>query len=268
MIDILNHFAFQTTPFTCEIDCTKRCAFDFCDHVLAELMTTVERRMSAALVGPAGTGKTFLLRQLRHQLPEARYRVRYLKVNDLSKRDMCREIAAVVGVPAVGTYPALVRKLQDTLVSSVNTDGLRPVVLIDEGHDMRPSVLGMLRLLTNFEMDSRLVVSLILVGQPPLLNLLQRNDMADVAQRLAYCGSLRLLTREEVQTYVSHRLTIAGGKPEWFAREALEAVCEISRGNLRAIDFLALRSLQAAAEGNKEVVDANHVVAARNGMIV
>lgn len=268
MNTLLDHFAFQTMPFTCEIDWSKRCTFDCCDQVLAELMTAVDRRMSAALIGPAGTGKTFLLRQLRQKLPEARYRVRYLKVTDLSKRDMCREIAAVVGVPAAGTYPALVRKLQDTLVSSVDTDGLRPVVLIDEAHDMRPSVLGLLRILTNFDMDSRLVVSLILAGQPPLLNLLQRNDLADVAQRLSYCGCLRLLSREEVQSYVSHRMTIAGGKPEWFAREALEAIAEISRGNLRAIDFLALRSLQAAAEGNKQVVDANHVVAARNGMIV
>ncbi|MFC1852213.1 ExeA family protein [candidate division CSSED10-310 bacterium] len=266
MADLLNHFAFQTIPFTCEIDTSKRCSFDFCDEVLAELITTVERRMSAALIGPAGTGKTFLIRQLYSHLPEARYRVRYMKVTDLSKRDMCREIATVVGAPPVGTYPALVRTLQETFVSSMTNDGLRPVLLIDEGHDMRPSVLGVLRLLTNFEMDSRLVVSIILSGQPPLLKLLKRNTLTDVAQRLAYCGTLRLLTREEVTTYVNHRLVIAGGQAEWFARDAVEAIHEISRGNLRAIDFLALRSLQRAADNDKDVVDANQVMDARSKM--
>ena len=268
MIDLLNHFAFQTTPFTCEIDTSKRCSFDFCNEVLAELTTTVKRRMSAALIGPAGTGKTVLLRQLVSELPEARYRIRYLKVNDLSKRDMCREIATVIGAPPVGTYPALVRTLQETFVASVNTDGLRPVLLIDEGHDMRPSVLGVLRLLTNFEMDSRLVVSIILAGQSPLLNLLQRNALADVAQRLAYCGTLRLLTRSEVMTYVNHRLAIAGGQPEWFATEAVEAIHDISSGNLRAIDFLALRALQHAADSDKKVVDAHHVLEARSKMAI
>lgn len=268
MTDLLNHFSFQTIPFTCEIDSSKRCSFDFCESVLAELTTTVEQRMSAALIGPAGSGKTFLLRQLCRQLPEARYRVRYLKVTDLSKRDMCREIAAVVGAPPVGTYPNLVRKLQDTFVSSLNTDGLRPVLLIDESHDIRPSVLGILRLLTNFEMDSRLVISIILAGQPPLLKILQRNDLTDVAQRLAYCGRLRLLTREEVRTYVNHRVVIAGGQPEWFAREAVEAIYEISRGNLRAIDFLALRSLQSAVDSDKSVVDANHVTEARSKIVI
>ena len=49
--------------------------------------------MSAALIAPAGTGKTALLRHLRSVLPEPRYYVQYVKVTGLSKRDMCREIA-------------------------------------------------------------------------------------------------------------------------------------------------------------------------------
>lgn len=267
MTDLLNHFSFHTMPFTCELGTDQRCHFDFCDGILGELTTTVQRRMSAVLLGPAGSGKTFLLRQLSKQLAEARYRVRYVKVTDLSKRDMCREIATVVGTDPVGTYPSLVRKLQDTFVSAVSTEGLRPVLIIDEGHDMRPSVLGVLRLLTNFEMDSRLVVSIILAGQPPLRKLLQRNDLTDVAQRMAYCGTLRLLTRDEVRTYVNHRVTIAGGEQACFAREALEAIYEISGGNLRAIDFLAIRSLHSAIDSDKDVVGANHVMDARAGML-
>ena len=49
------------------------------------------------------------------RLPEARYRTHYVKVTGLSKRDMCREIACAVGASPAGTYPALVRNLQDAL---------------------------------------------------------------------------------------------------------------------------------------------------------
>ncbi|MFC1852590.1 ExeA family protein, partial [candidate division CSSED10-310 bacterium] len=225
------------------------------------------RRMSAALIGPAGTGKTFILRHLYSQLPEARYRIRYLKVTDLSKRDMCREMAMVVGAQPAGTYPALVRKLQDTFSNTVTTDGLRPVLIIDEAHDMRSHVLAMLRLLTNFEMDSKLVVSFILAGQPGLLRTLQRSEVADIAQRLAYCGTMRLLSRDETTDYLAHRLRLAGSKGELFAREAVEAVFDMSRGNLRAIDFIALRSLQVAADAECKMVEASHVITARTGII-
>ena len=43
----------------------------------------------------------------------SRYRVRYVKVTDLCERDLCREIATAAGVAPAGTYPTLVRRLQE-----------------------------------------------------------------------------------------------------------------------------------------------------------
>ena len=125
----------------------------------------------------------------------------------------------------------------------------------------------MLRLLTNFEMDSKLIISFILAGQPGLLRTLERNEMADIAQRMAYCGTMRLLSREETTNYLAHRLRLVGSKGELFAREAVEAIFDMSRGNLRAIDFIALRSLQVAADADCKMVEASHIVTARTGII-
>ncbi len=91
-----------------------------------------------------------------------------LSMTDLSKRDLCREIAVVAGAEPAGNYPALVRRLQERLAASLDIDGLRPVLLLDEAHDIRPEVLGMLRILTNFDMDSRLVVSMVATIPTPL----------------------------------------------------------------------------------------------------
>lgn len=267
MTDVRSHFAFTTTPFTCEIQSNQGYRLDFFDEAITGLRQTVENRMSAALIGPAGTGKTFILRTLREHLPEARYKVRYIKVTDLGKRDMCRELAAAVGITPVGTYPTLVRRLQEAFLTSLSTDGLRPVLLIDEGHDIRPEVLAMLRLLTNFEMDSRLVVSVILAGQPLLKKMLCRDDLSDIARRLAYCVTMRLLTRDETSRYLTHRLAIAGNTTDCFAPEAVDALFEIGRGNLRAIDYLALACLQLAADRGDRIVGMDHVTQARKRVI-
>lgn len=262
----LSPLGFRKTPFTRELAVSERFALPHQVEVADALAEAVHQRMSAALIAPAGTGKTVALRALVAGLPEARYQVRYVKVTGLSKRDLCREIAAVCGLSPTGIYPALVRKLQDAFSQSADTDGLRPVLVLDEAHDLRPESLAMLRLLTNFDMDSRLVVSVVLAGQPPLSTLLRRPDQVAMAQRLAHYATLRLLSRDETRAYVVHRCTVAGAQVDPFDDGAHEALFEISHGNLRAVDHLALKTLEHAAKTGAGAASTGDVVEARKGL--
>lgn len=262
-LDSRSRFGFHSTPFTREIRIEERFVLSIFDEAVLGLERTIDQRQSAALIAPAGTGKSVVLRTLAKRLPEARYRVSYIKVTDLSRRDMCREIATAMGAEPAGSYPMLVRRLQERFVTTADTDGLRPVILIDDAHAFRPEVLGLVRILTNFEMDSRLVVSLVLAGQPPLRALLGREELEDVARRLAHLATLRPLSRDETAAYVTHRSTVAGAKSTPFDAGALEALYEIGRGNLRATDRLALKALEVAADADRDVVDPACVLEAR-----
>jgi general secretion pathway protein A len=266
MIDLRSVFGFHSTPFTRELRDEDQLSFPFLDEALEGIVRAVEGRMCAALLAPAGAGKTALLRRLRARMPEARYRIHYVKVTDLSKRDMCREIAAAVGISAVGSYPDLVRRLQERFEATASTEGVRPVLLLDESHDIRPGVLGVLRILTNFEMDSRLVVAVVLAGQPPLRKMLEREDHEAVAKRISHYAQLRLLSREEIETYLQHRCSIAGARAMPFDERSRDAIFEMGRGNLRATDSLALKSLEYAALAGKSTVSTQYVVAARKDL--
>lgn len=261
--DFRSRFGFHATPFTREIAPGDRFSLPFFDEAIEALLKTLDARMSCALLAPAGTGKTSLLRAVKSRLPEARYRTHYVKVTGLSKRDMCREIACAVGLPPAGTYPALVRKLQDQFAEAAGTSGLRPVLILDEAHDLRPDVLAMVRILTNFDMDSRLVLSVVLAGQPGLAGLLRREELEDVARRLAHYATLRTLSREEIGRYVEHRCTIAGAAKVPFDQASLDALFEIGRGNLRATDQLARKALEIASEQDRDVCEPSHVAHAR-----
>jgi len=267
MTDFRSRFSFNTTPFTREIRVEQRFALAFFDETLDALMRAIEMRASAALVAPAGSGKTALLRALVEKLPEARYRVHYVKVTCLSKRDMCREIAVACGAEPAGSYPMLVRRLQERFLSYTTTDGVRPVLLLDEAQDLRPDVLDMLRIVTNFEMDSRLVLSVLLAGQTSLRDLLRRDAHESIARRLSHFASLRLLTREESQRYLAHRCAIAGATTLPFNAGAQDALFEIACGNLRATDQLALKALEIAHDASVAIVDSNHVALARRQLL-
>jgi len=252
-------FGFHKTPFTREVATDDMLALPHLEQARDAVATQIERRMSAAVVAPAGAGKSALLRALRAQLPQARYRVHYVKVTDLGKRDLCREIATCVGVRSAGSYPMLVRRLQEDFAET----GVRPVLFIDDAHDIRLGVLSVLRVITNFDFDSRLVLSVVLAGQPPLEGMLRKAPLEDVAQRIAHYARLRLLSREETARYVAHRCTVAGATATPFDPAALDAVFEMSRGNLRAVDRLCLAALDVTAQRDAEVVGTSDVTAAR-----
>ena len=259
---MLKRFRFQTNPFTREIKVEHRFKIATIEEQIAHLKKAIDQRQSAALVAPAGCGKTLTIRGLCEQLPEARYRVTYLKLTDLSARDMCREIAAGLRLPPAGIYPSLVRAVEEKLRTGFDT-GVRQVMIFDDAHEMRSEVLRLFRLLTNFEMDSRLVVSIVLAGQMPLKKMLLQDDLEDVRHRLMHCGELKLLSREETGAYIEHRLTIAGAAANVFEAQAVEALYEISKGNMRAIDKLALSALEQASASNRDRVDAADVSKAR-----
>lgn len=262
----LTPLGLRALPFTREFAVAGRFESSSQHEAAEGLIGAIQKRMSAAIIAPAGTGKTVTLRVVQDQLPPARYRVRYVKVTGLSKRDLCREIAAVCGLEPAGIYPALVRKLQDAFGNEYSTDGLRPVLLLDESHDIRPSSLGMLRLLTNFEMDSKLVLSVILAGQPPLRQMLAREEAQALAQRLVHVATLRLLSRDETRDYVQHRCRMAGAKSDIFDTGAHEALFEISTGNLRAVDHLAIKAIESSARKKLSAVSVNEIIAARQSL--
>lgn len=261
--DLRAHFGLSAIPFTRELPIDKRWRHEGADQLAADLREVLEHRMSAALIAPAGTGKTVLIRSLVDGLPKARFRVTYVKVTALSRRDMCREIACALGQEPAGQYASLVRRIQTWCTTSAESDGLRPVLILDEAHDLRPEVLAILRVLTNFAMDSRLVLSVLLVGQPPLRKLLLRDEMEAVSRRLARFGTLRTLSRGEARAYAEHRVQICGARESLFESSAHDALYECAQGNLRATDRIALRALQLACREKAGVVDANHVAAAR-----
>ena len=81
-------------------------------------------------------------------------------------------------------------------------------------------------------------------------------------RRIGYGGHITSLWRGGLGP-IQHRCTIAGAKKLPFDSGALEALHEISRGNLRAADGLALTALERAARSKKTVVGAQHVAEAR-----
>ena len=70
--DFISRFSFHTTPFTCEIRVEDHFVTEALTEPLEQLYRAVDKRMSAALIAPAGTGKTALEKAWKTWLPSIR----------------------------------------------------------------------------------------------------------------------------------------------------------------------------------------------------
>lgn len=259
---MIDFFEFRSLPFTREIATRDCIGFGFLKEQEDALVDAVQRRMSALVAAPPGVGKSVILRRVRDRLPEARYQVRYLKVNRLSGRDLCREIAYTFGAGEAATLPKLVRSVQRRITEASSSEGVRPVIILDDAHSLREQGFELIKILTNFEMDSKLLVSFILAGHHSLKEKLFHPNMADVRQRISHCGQLRLLSREETADYISQRLALAGCLQTPFDENSIELIYDMGKGNMRATDNIALKALGHAAKAKDNIVSTIHVTEA------
>src|SRR5580658_9067353 len=200
------------------------------------------------LTGEVGTGKTTIVRSLLAQTPKNAEIALILNPRMTAPEfllTICEEIG--IGVPdsSMESLKDLVDILSHYLLRAHGA-GRRVVLVVDEAQNLAPSVLEQVRLLTNLETNTQKLLQIILIGQPELRELLARNDLRQLAQRITARFHLEPLAREETAIYVRHRLRTAGTAAEIFTPAALREVHRLSRGVPRVINVICDRALLGA----------------------
>ncbi|HZV54742.1 MAG TPA: AAA family ATPase [Rhodocyclaceae bacterium] len=207
------------------------------------------------LTGEIGTGKTTLCRCLLDQIHD-HCDVAYILNPRMDIRDLlitiCEEFHIDVVTTAISSK-SLVDALNNHLLQA-NAAGRRAVLIIDEAQNLAPGVLEQLRLLTNLETSTRKLLQIILIGQPELQDLLAREDMRQVAQRIVARFHLTHLPRAEIGAYVKHRLRTSGTLVTLFPDKLMGYLYRLTRGIPRIINLVCDRALLGAyVQGGQQV---------------
>jgi general secretion pathway protein A len=197
------------------------------------------------LTGEVGTGKTTIVRSLLAQAPKNAEIALILNPRMTAPEfllTICEELG--IGVPdsATQSLKDLVDILSQYLLKA-HAGGRRVVLVVDEAQNLAPEVLEQVRLLTNLETNTQKLLQIILIGQPELRELLARNELRQLAQRITGRYHLNPLSTEETTAYVRHRLRVAGATADIFARFALEEIYRLSAGVPRVINVICDRAL-------------------------
>src|SRR6202789_4487171 len=200
------------------------------------------------LTGEVGTGKTTVVRSLLAQTPQHAEIALILNPRVTAPEfllTICEELGIGVQDEATNSLKDLVDILSHYLLRA-HGNGKRVVLVVDEAQNLAPEVLEQVRLLTNLETNTQKLLQIILIGQPELRDLLARNELRQLAQRVTGRYHLHPLSEAETGAYVRHRLRVSGATSDIFSNMSLSELFHLSGGVPRVINVVADRALLGA----------------------
>ncbi|MBI2355436.1 MAG: AAA family ATPase [Deltaproteobacteria bacterium] len=249
------YFGFREKPFGKTPD--PRFLFLSSGHeeALARLEFVLEEREIAVLTGDIGCGKTTLSRALMDRAG-SEYRFCYIVNPRLSAIEFLRTTARLLEVEQPAAAKDILLEQINTVVYESYQRGVCPVIVIDEAQMITDAeVFDEIRLLTNFQLDDRNLLGVVIMGQPELRAMLATSRFEPLRQRIALHYHLQPLSLEETMEYLDFRLEVAGGTPGLFTPDAVQKIFDLTGGVPRRINSMATNALLVAYGSDAALID-------------
>ncbi len=206
-----------------------------------------ERKGFIALIGEVGCGKTTLCRRFLNELDPARFDTALILNPRITETQMLKAILTELGETKLARSQSdLVAQINRVLLERI-AKGRDIVLIIDEAQNLSFEVLEQVRLLSNLETDRQKLLQIVLMGQPELKEILARDELRQLRQRILVHYELHPLSMADMRHYIQHRLTLAGGSGRpTFTPWALRAIHKASKGIPRVVNSLCDKAMLAA----------------------
>jgi type II secretory pathway predicted ATPase ExeA len=225
-------------------------------EALARLQYVVEERELVLLTGEIGCGKTTISRALMDTMGDA-YRFCFILNPRLTALEFLRVIARCLNnVAPAADKEGLLNQITETLYR-LHNEGISPVLIVDEAQLIPDrEIFDEIRLLTNFQLDDRNLLSIIIMGQPELREILADPVYEPFRQRISLNYHLEPLDLAETLEYLDYRMSIAGGCAGVFSPDAVLRIHQVSGGIPRKINLVATNAILEGYGRDAAMIDA------------
>jgi type II secretory pathway predicted ATPase ExeA len=207
----LQQFNLTEKPFEQSPDSRFLYASEQHAYALASIRFAVASRDPFFVVtGEIGSGKTTLLNCVLADLDQ-RIVVARINHTQLSAVDLLQMILVEFGMEPFAKGKAELLTTIRRFVQQQAAAQRQVLIVIDEAQNLSAALLEELRLLTCIETERQKLLSIVLLGQPQLSQLLNSPELEQLRQRCRLRIHIDELTADEVGGYLRHRMAVAGG---------------------------------------------------------
>ena len=245
MTDLLNYWNLRERPFEATWD--TRFFFQSRDHdeALNRLGFLVgEQTMNLGmLTGEVGGGKTLTRAVFAERLDRKRFAVVIQENSAFAFKDLIGNVLGALDPTGSGDTKYVRCQRLGAVARRLHDEGRHLVLIFDEAQEMSPRTLNELKLLTNWNGGGKNYLTIILLGQPELRNLVA--NLPAINQRISLRFHLNALSMTEVTAYVQHRLRVAGHPTgDLFPMESIARLFQASKGIPRELNRVAKLGLE------------------------
>jgi len=216
------------------------------------------------LTGYSGTGKTYVLKDFADSLNPSLYKVVYIPLSTVTVLEFYKSLAYGLDLDPPNKKVDIFRVIQERIMTLVKDRGQTCLIIIDEAQYLQTGILNDLKILLNFEMDSRNYAAFILAGQPLLNNILTKKVHEALKQRIIMNYNFQGITHEEGKKYISEKLKECGVYNQIITEGALEAIVSSGNGSIRKINSMVDKCLFIGSISNSKMIDTDIVMNAQN----
>lgn len=208
------------------------------------------------ITGNVGAGKTTIVGHLLSQIDADKFVSSNIVSSQLSSDDTLRMVAGTFGLAFENRDKASILKSIETFLVAQREQEKHVFLVVDEVQNMPFEAIEELRMLSNYQRDSRPLMQCILLGQPEFRERLAQPEMDQIRQRIIATYHLGPLTGTETREYIEHRLrTVGWNGQRIFTDPTYLLVHEATGGVPRQINVLCGRLMLFAALEDNRVID-------------
>ena len=233
-------------------------------EVSFRLNVILETRGFGVITGSSGKGKTTLIRNWAGDLNSSQYKIIYISLSTLTVSDFYKHLATELGLEPLGRKSGNFRMIQAAITRLSVEKRITPIIILDEANYINSSILNDLKILFNFEMDSKDRAIVLMVGLPKLNNTLNLAAHEPLRQRITMNYHLDGLNKIETKDYIKQKLQAAGCHAEIFGEGALDAIANTAGGIPRMINKICDKCLLVCHVSESTIITTETVMKAIN----
>ena len=257
-------YGLTSDPFLKSIETKEHFKSKDFNEALSRLEFLKNTKGFGLITGEPGVGKSFLLRYFVNSLNTNLFKPVYIPISTLTVMDFYRALCSGLGIIPSHKKVIMFKQIQESIYTYHQSKNITPVIIVDEAQFLKNSVLDDLRIIFNFEMDSKDYAILILSGQTPFITQISRQPHEALRQRIVVNYYLKGLTKDETKEYVKSILESCGCYEPIFTDSAYELLYSSSNGSIRTLNSLTRMCLISGANEKLKSIDSEVVFMAQN----